>query len=191
MNFDQNWPIFGSKNPPPDTPPPELEDQIHPLDPPWKKSHSLPLDLTIYRYVPISEKFFKIFNLFKALKKLRIELSQNKVLSGSIECFKHCKQLIDLDITYTELREDFFANIASFVPKLQSLRIRTVKNFSDSFIDSLQSMENIQNVFVWRYNREHKFWYFGKCLSEVMLSPNGMNVIRVNDNCGLIKCKNA
>ena len=29
-------------------------------------------------------------------------------------------------------------------------------------------------------------WYFGKSVSEVMLSPNGMNVKLINENCGLI-----
>ena len=48
-------------------------------------------------------------------------------MSGNVECFKHCKQLIDIDINYPELTEDFFANIASFVPKLQSLQISTNK----------------------------------------------------------------
>ena len=38
--------------------------------------------------------------------------------------------------------------------------------------------------------RKHfKIWYFGKCLSEVMLSPNGMNVKPITDNCGLNEYK--
>ena len=67
---------------------------------------------------------------------------KSKVLSlkGSIECFKH------LDIDYYGLTEDFFANIDSFVPNLQSLRIQTEKRFSDSFIDSFHSMKNMQIV---------------------------------------------
>ena len=43
FNFDQNWSIFGSQNPP-SWYPPELADQIHPPGPPLlEKSHSLPL----------------------------------------------------------------------------------------------------------------------------------------------------
>ena len=89
------------------------------------------------------------------------------------------------------MTEDFFANIASFVPKLQLLRIITYKKFSDSFIHSLNSLKTIQNVehiFFHRVKRTKQInnWYFGKSVSEVMLSPNGMNVKHINDNCGLI-----
>ena len=91
----------------------------------------------------------------------------------------HCKQFIELDISYPVLREDYFANIASFVPKLELLHIITDKPFSHSFDDSFHSMKNIQRVTL-RYNNEEKryfekFWYFGKCLSEVMLSPGNGN----------------
>ena len=96
--------------------------------------------------VPISDRFFDIFSEYKFIRKLKLELKQTTVLSGSVECFKHCKQLNDIDINYSELREDFFANIASFVPKLQSLLITTNKQYSDSFIDSFKPMKNIQRV---------------------------------------------
>ena len=54
-------------------------------------------------------------------------------------------------------------------------------------------MKSIQKVIYFVYclpenNYYTKYWYFGKCLTEVMLSPNGKHVIRVNDNCGLITC---
>ena len=88
----------------------------------------LKLDLSIYSGFPISQQFLR------------------KVLSGSVECFKHCKQLKHLYIRNDELREDFFANIASFVPKIQSLSIETDKQFSDSFINLFQSMKYIQKV---------------------------------------------
>ena len=149
----------------------------------------LKLDLSIEEEVSISNGFFKIFSEFKTIKRLKIVISPEIVLSGSVECFKHCKQLIDLDITYPGLREDFFANIASFVPKLQSLIISTDKKFSDSFINSIHSIENIQTV-------DHLFkdstaksmiWYFGKSLSQEMSGPDRMNVKPITRNCGLIK----
>ena len=97
-------------------------------------------------------------------------------MSGSIECFKHCKQLKHLNINYDELTEEFFANIASFIPKLQSLKIKSHQQFSDSFKNSFNSLKNMQKVFVSVINEDNheyytKYWYFGKCLSEVMLSP--------------------
>ena len=150
----------------------------------------LKLDLSIDESIPISDRFFQIFSEFKAIKKLKIELLDNQ-LSGSVECFKHCKQLNELDITYYELTEDFFANIALFVPKLKTLRIITRKHFNDSFSDLFQTMKNIQRITYFEidvYNDidREKNWYFGKCLSEVMLSPNGMNVKHITHNCGLV-----
>ena len=146
----------------------------------------LKLDLRID--VVITDQFFISLSTFKAIKKLNLRLFNSTVVKASVECFKHCKQLKHLDIHYPELREDFFANIASFVPKLQLLQISTEKEYSDSFIDSFHSMINIRKVFLFRCYKPipKKYWYFGKCLSEVMLSPNGMNVKHITHNCGLI-----
>ena len=50
-------------------------------------------------------------------------------------------------------------------------------------------MKNIKNVEFIKYsdkNHYKKYWYFGKSLSEVMLSPNGMNVKHITHNCALI-----
>ena len=141
----------------------------------------LKLDLEITSTVPISNRFFNIFSVFKSIIKFEINISPEIKMKGSVECFKHCKQLKKLNISYYRLREDFFANIASFVPKLQSLRIRTHKKFSNSFINSFHSMKNIQKV---KYKNTK--WYFGKCLTEVMSSSEKNDVIRLNDNCGLI-----
>ena len=69
----------------------------------------LKLDLSIDKYVPISDRFFDAFKEFKAIKKLIFNFYDNTVLNCSVECFKHCKQLKYLDITYPELTENFFA----------------------------------------------------------------------------------
>ena len=133
----------------------------------------------------------KVFSQFKAIEVLNISLSFNTEWNGSIEALKHCKQLIKLDICNPELTEDFFTNIEIFVPKLRILRIETRKQFSDSFINYFNSMKNLQKVEIHVINGEfeiiqRKYWYFGKSVSEVMLSPNGMNVKHITHNCGLI-----
>ena len=132
--------------------------------------------------------FFTALSEFKALKSLTISLPKYTKVMHNVKCFKHCKQLKHLDISCPELTEDFFANIASFVPKLQSLRIEADKQFSDSFIDSFYLMKNIQRVELIFKDSAAKsmIWYFGKSLSEVMLSPDRMYVNTINDNCGLI-----
>ena len=108
----------------------------------------LKLDLRICYNVKISQQFFTIFSNFKVIKELSLSLPYNinTVLSRSVECFKHCKQLKHLDITYPGLREHFFANIASFVPKLQFLWITTEIQFSESFVDSFPPMKSMLHL---------------------------------------------
>ena len=145
-------------------------------------------DLIINESIPISKRFFDVFTEFKAIKKLKLSLKNNRVLSGSVECFKHCKQLYELDFNYSKLTEHFFTDVQSFVPQLKFLKIYTKKQYSDSFNDLFDSMKSIERVEHHLYYDENaRFWYFGKCLTEVMLSSQRMEVIRVNDNCGLIK----
>ena len=137
----------------------------------------------------ISNRLFDAMIEFKSIRKLKIDLHFHTILSGSVECFKHCKQLIELDINYNGLREEFFTKIATFVPKLQFLRIKTSEKYSDSFVDYFLRMKNIQKVKL-LHNKElnsSKSWYFSKGLSEVMSSQKREKVIRVNDNCGQIK----
>ena len=143
-------------------------------------------DLTIIS-LSMFKNYFTIFSEFKAIEKLNIMFFIGND-NENIEYFKHCPHLKELDIFYPELREDVFTNIQSFLPKLQSLRIQTKNEFSDSFIDSFHSMKSIQKVMVFNQNDENhkKFYYFGKSLSEVMLSPNGKDVKQITDNCGLI-----
>ena len=148
----------------------------------------LKLELLFYYSVPISKRFFNVFTQFIALKRLKIRFLEKTIVDGSVECFKQCKQLKELDINYHYLTEEFFSNIGLFVPKLQLLRIESHKLFSDSFIDSFHSLESIQKVssIGFSVNYIQKDWYFGKCLTEVMLSPDGVNVKHITDNCGLI-----
>ena len=154
----------------------------------------LELSLSIVSSIPISDRFFASFSQFKAIEKLTIRLPYNTELSGSVKCFRHCKHLKHLVIIFYEITEDFFNNINIFLPKLQFLQISTRNQFSDSFIDSFQTIKNIQKVILKVTDFPNKkfytkYWYFGKSLIEVMLSPNGKHIIRVNDNCGSITYK--
>ena len=152
----------------------------------------LRFELLFGRSVSISDRFFNTLSEFKAIQTLRIYSRHNTVLKGSIGSLKHCKQLKHLDIDYRELTEDFFANVETFVPNLKFLQILTEKQFSDLFIDSFHSLKSIQKVIYYMFNNTNKttktkYWYFGKSLIEVMLSPNGMNVKHITDNCGLLR----
>ena len=137
----------------------------------------------------INNQFFDTISEFKAIKKLKIDLPFNTKLKGSVECFKLCKQLIDLDIRYAKLTENFFTNVDTFLPQLKSLRISTEKQFSDLFTNNFQSMKNIEKVILSSYNIYSiptKSWCFGKYLSEVLSSPFGKDVTLINDKCGAI-----
>ena len=144
-------------------------------------------ELTIIS-LSMSKSFLTIFYKFKVIQKLKIMFLFGNEMEN-IECFKHCPHLKELNIFYPQLTEDVFTNIQSSLPKLQSLLIETKQKFSDSFINSFHSMKFIQKVMIFdpKIKNHKKYWYFGKCLSEVMSSPMGKNVIRVTDNCGLIE----
>ena len=133
----------------------------------------LEFDLTIYNRTPISNRFFDVFTHFKVIENLNIFLWHNIAMNGSVESFKHCKQLIDLNLQIPELSEDFFIDIKSSLPKLKFLIISLEKEFSDSFIDAFQSMKNLQYLYILYNNKEKKTtlvkdWCFGKRLSELM-----------------------
>ena len=112
----------------------------------------------------LSDLFFTVLSEFKSLEKLNIELEVTKTLVGSIDSLKHCSRLKYLSITYSKLTEDFFANIQSFLPKLQFLNISISKPLSKSFIDSLKSMQCLQKLTVKDLTKmkdnEH-IYYFG------------------------------
>ena len=82
----------------------------------------------------MSDKFLFVISEFKTIEKLEIRLAKKTEWYGSVECFKYCTELKRFDINYSKLTEHFFANVATFVPKLQYLKITTEKEFSDSFI---------------------------------------------------------
>ena len=148
------------------------------------------LEFHVEHVMPIPNHLFDAFSHFKDITKLGIRLSTFSIVKPSVESLKTCKQLMKLEISYLPLEEDYFTNVRSFLPKLKRLEILTEKHFSETFIDS---MKNIEKVFLGVRDEtngtyDQKYWYFGKCLSEVMSSPKGKDVIRVNDNCGLYCC---
>ena len=126
------------------------------------------LDLDFYESVPISNRFFNVFTHFKTVKKLHISIFDKTVLSGSVECFKHCKQLNELYICCNCLTEQYFHNIESFIPKLQSLVIETEQIFSQSFIDSFDSMKCMKYSIIHNNSQFNTYYYFGKSLIEVI-----------------------
>ena len=112
-------------------------------------------------------------------------------MNGSVDSFKHCKQLINLNLRLPKLSKDFFINIESFVPKLQLLYISSEKDFSETIPDSFTKMINLQKVSIVYDNVNEKktyvkHWGFGKSLYEVMSRSIESNVFRINDNCVLI-----
>ena len=112
------------------------------------------LDLFIDPLVPISDTFFDVFAEFKAIKKLYIHLPDDIVLSGSVECFKHCTELYELKIFWAQIRKEFFTDIELFMPRLQYLVIHGnngvlpyAADYEESFIELFHSMKFIQKSF--------------------------------------------
>ena len=125
----------------------------------------LKLGLVIDSSVPITERFFNVFHKSNAIKILEIDISDNTIIiKGSFECFKHCKQLIELDITSGELREEFFANIATFLPKLQFLHISNPQQFSETFFDLFKHPKHFQRL-DYRYTYPDQIVIYSKSLN--------------------------
>ena len=148
-------------------------------------------ELEIRENVEISYPFFSIFSEFKNIKKLMISLPESTVLSGSVESFKHCKQLIDIEICYPELTEDFFTVIASSLPKVKRLVISTKQQFFDLFIDLFRPIKSIEYVYLHINNSTNRMTqtkklFFGQSIPDEVLNPNRNDVKRVNDNCLLV-----
>ena len=108
----------------------------------------------------ISRIFFS-FADFLSLERLVLDFGNIKnKLEGSVDCFEHMTGLKHLSITYSQLTEDFFANIQTILPNIRFLDINTNQNNSElfeQFIESLQTMKYIERVVV---NDSKKFFYF-------------------------------
>ena len=145
----------------------------------------LDLDLRIDKRLPITKNFFHIFKKFKAIKKLGIDLPHNRVLSGSVECFKHCKQLNELKMTYPKLTQQFLANINIFFPKLQTLVITTDQHFTKAFINSLQLIKNLKTINIQAFPSISVFMYKSRRFAEPLTESKCefMDSIVVNDYC--------
>ena len=127
--------------------------------------------LYIGRNAPISYDFFYIFQKYKAIKYLKLYLVYYYSLSGSIECFKYCKQLTELDIDYPGLREEFFANTELFIPKLQFLNITTEQLFSNTFFILFIKLKNIKKVELTEGNNSKKELCYYKKNKRSHLKP--------------------
>ena len=98
--------------------------------------------------------FNNIFSLseFRSLERLVFKSTyMTRHFNGSVEYLKDMTRLKHLSISYPELTEDFFANIQTLLPNIQSLDIN-IPNIDDNtiklFVESLQSMKYIERVVI-------------------------------------------
>ena len=91
----------------------------------------------------ISNGFFFALSEFRSLERLVLDFEDiTDKLEGSVECFKHMTRLKHLSINYSQLNEDFFANIPSHLPNLRYLNIKSIPGDSiKPFVESLQNDE--------------------------------------------------
>ena len=91
----------------------------------------------------ISDNIFFSLSEFRSLERLIFNSTLMGHLYGSVECLKHMTRLKHLSIDYSQLTEDFFANIQTLLPNVQSLDINIPNigyNSIKSFVESLQSI---------------------------------------------------
>ena len=98
----------------------------------------------------ISNRFFFALSDFRSLGRLVLDLKNatNK-LERSVECLKHMTRLKHLSIKYSELSEDFFANIPMHLPNMRYLNLKFIPEDSiKPFVESLQTMKCIERVVI-------------------------------------------
>lgn len=94
--------------------------------------------------------YWSIISSFKSLTLLNIRVSEAEIpINTSIECLTSLKRLKHLDISYHNLRDDWFANIGRHLPQLVSIQVITaslitVKTFQ--YISSLKSLKSLSIV---------------------------------------------
>ena len=97
----------------------------------------------------ISDNIFFSLSEFRSLERLIFNSTLMGHWNGSVECLKYMTRLKHLSIDYSQLTEDFFANIQTLLPNVQSLDINIPNigyNSIKSFVESLQSMKYIERV---------------------------------------------
>ena len=119
-------------------------------------------ELVIHNSSLISEHFLSSLSELKSIEKLIVDFKRVTKNIGDIDCLRQCSQLKTLIITHDRLNEEFFANIATILPKLQLLDIRTNENIGDAFLTSLHSMLSLQQIIV----NKKRFFYFHKYLEN-------------------------
>ena len=149
---------------------------------------------------------------FENLKELKLNLFTMKVEEPIDDCLsligQKCNKILKLDlkfITSFPITNQFIASFSEF-KAIKKLKIEllnnefnmnlSVKGFKHckqlneldinypelkGFLKGTQRVTDGYNKVIYT-----KYWYFGKSVSEVMLSPNGMNVKHITHNCGLI-----
>ena len=110
------------------------------------------LCLTIDQSGVIAGDIFFSLSEFRSLERLVFNSTlMEQYLNGSIECLKQMTRLKHLSINYPQLNQDFFANIQTILPNIQSLNIFIPDIGDDSielFLESLQTMKYIERVVV-------------------------------------------
>ena len=128
----------------------------------------------------------------------KLEVIVERIIIGNSENVNQMKILSD---KYSQTMKSMHIYLKGLTPEeLKTFidcisRLKNSSNrYCNSFIDWFHSMKNIERVSLFSHwitcqnvsMSDTKYYYFDKSLSEVMLSPNGMNVKHINDKCGLI-----
>jgi Leucine-rich repeat (LRR) protein len=110
------------------------------------------LHFTLNNESVVTNRLFYAFGKLQAIENLSLEFFDiTKKLDGSIECFKSCKNLKNLTISYKELSDDFFEGVHQFVPNLKIIDIESEAVMTDKLIYSLSKLKRLQKI-VFRQN---------------------------------------
>ena len=121
------------------------------------------------------QRVYETIQQFPRLKRLKLyfNVSEERKYEYKSEVLRNCKQLTHLSLEIPLIDNELFTNISENLPKLQFLKLKTIKyNPVYVFIDRLSNINCLKNIFLYL-----DYWdeYIEVKLSLVMLSIDSEN----------------
>jgi hypothetical protein len=143
-----------------------------------RKIKSYVIDIESCSEKLISSELFSALGMFQNAKKVFIHLpdikdnkgksnendSQTKankaLLNSNINCFKNCKNLTKLVLTFSLLDDTFLEDISQYLPNLSAVRLKTAQELTDKTMTSLSKLIGLKFLKISKNNYQNKKYSF-------------------------------
>jgi hypothetical protein len=143
-----------------------------------RKIKSYVIDMKSCSEKLISSELFSVLGMFRNAKKAFIHLpdikdnkeksnendSQTKankaLLNSNINCFKNCKNLTKLILTFSLLDDTFLEDINQYLPNLSAVQLKTAQELTDKTMTSLSKLIGLKFLKISKNNYQ-KYSFLG------------------------------